>query len=192
MRAVSFGEAPAYLNSPQAGSYGNMRRIATEQYIPVMDKRELEKPEEKGTHKKLQQWWPEIGANYGTPLENMLASPQKSAIISGLGTGLFTAAVGALALMSKKYSPIAAIIAGLVGTVFGTIVGYINRRRENGNILDTMRRLPPGATLRDRLSDPAYQSELNRRATMSAGNNGTGDLINGVFLASMLNSRRSR
>ena len=191
MRAVSFGEAPAYMNSPQAGSYGNMRRVATEQYIPVMDKRELIKPEVKGVKEGLSQAWPKFYPDNGTSLVELLASPKKSAIISGVCTGLFTAAVGALALMSKKYSPIAAVIGGLVGTVFGTIVGYLNRRQENGNILDTMRRLPPGATLRDRLSDPAYQSELNRRATMSAGN-GTGDLINGVFLASMLNSRRSR
>jgi hypothetical protein len=181
--AVFSQPAPSPVNRP--GAYG-IRNYGVQSYLPVAERRELA-PEERADAKQgLSQWWPKIGAGYSTPMSQLLASPTKSGILTGGMVGLFGALMGA----SMRHS---AAIAGFgsLGALLGGVLGFIGRRQENENILDLMGRFPPGATKRDMLSDPVYQSDLNRRA-MAQANSGGGDVLTGMMLGSAFNSYNAR
>lgn len=182
---VRFGEqaAPPAAPNVQQGVYGGIKNYGMQQYLPIMDKRDLEKPEQKDIKKNLSNWWSKIGAGYSTPIAELLASPTKSAILSAIGTGLLGAVLGVV-MVRKAF---AAVIGGLIGMALGGFTGFINRRQQNENILDLMRRFPEGATKRDLLADPVYQSDLNRNAMRQSGGSFGGDLMTGMVISSMLN-----
>jgi hypothetical protein len=74
-----------------------------------------------------------------------------------------------------------------VGALLGGFSSFAKRKRENGDILDILQRMPSGATKRDLLSDPVYQRDLDRRA---AGNgNGLDTFLTASLLANSLGSR---
>jgi hypothetical protein len=161
-------------NSP----YG-IRTEGRQQYLPISDKRELTETEEKEIHKGLSQWWPSLFPSYSTSMTDMLASPGKSAILSGIaGTGL----LALTGLLRNRTGSIFVAIAGLVSA----LLGYCLRQQQNGNVLDLMKRLPPGATQRDMLSDPAYQSELNRKAMATQARTGMLEPLSAVMLSGAL------
>ncbi len=165
----------------QQGVYGGIPNIGTQAYLPVMEKHDLEKPEQKKIDQGLNRWWPKIGAGYSTAIPELLASPGKSATLSAVGTGITGAGLG---LMACK-NAIGASIGGLLGMALGGITGFINRRQQNENILDLMQRLPQGATKRDLLSDPVYQADLARQAATRS--NAGGDLFTNMAMLSMMN-----
>jgi hypothetical protein len=165
----------------QRGPYG-IQNYGVQNYLPIDKKRRMAPEERADVQRGLSQWWPKIGAGYATPMWELLANPTKSSILNAglLGTlgGLFGA--------TARHSGIAAAAAGL-GALLGGITGFINRRQQNENIIDLMSRLPEGATKRDMLSDPVYQSDLNRMA-MARANGGGSDLLTTALLASSLNN----
>jgi hypothetical protein len=189
---VRFGESgsPYKTPEPQQGVYGDIQNYGMQQYLPVMEKHELEKPDEKQIDKNLHNWWPRIGAGYATPVPELLASPGKSAAISGLGTGVI-GALGGLVFMMRNRG-VGALIGGTLGAGIGAVTGFINRRQQNENLTEIMKHLPQGATKRDLLSDPVYQKDRELAATRAAG--GGGDIFTGMMMASMLgngfNARR--
>jgi hypothetical protein len=185
----SIGATPGTYPKPpvQQGVYGGIQNVGVQNYLPIMEKREsLEKPEQKQVKEALHHWLPRIGAGYSTPMPELLASPTKSAILSGAGTALLFAA-GGLVMIEKKA---AALVGGAIGAGVGAFSGFISRRQSNENILDLMQRMPEGATKRDYDADPAHQAELNRSA-MRAGNSG-GDLFTTMMVASMFNGGNRR
>jgi len=167
--------------TPQQGVYGGIKNYGMQQYLPIMDKRDLEKPEDKSVDKNLHNWWPKIGAGYATPIPELMASPGKSAILSGLGTALIGGLGG---LMIARHS-VGLALGGLIGGAIGAVGGFINRRQQNENLTEIMKHLPPEATKRDLLSDPVYQKDRELAATKSTG--GGGDIFTGMMMASMMN-----
>jgi hypothetical protein len=178
---------PTQRPSTQPGAYG-IQNYGVQKYLPIAEKRDLA-PEERADAKKgLSQWWPKIGAGYSTPMSELLSSPTKSSIISGGIAGV----LGALAGAGMRHSAAIAGLGGL-GAILGGIGGFISRRQENENILDLMGRFPAGATKRDMLSDPVYQSDLNRRAMQAAArNSGGGDMLTAMMVGSAFNSYNTR
>ena len=166
--------------SSQRSPYG-IRNYGVQNYLPIAETRPLATEERAEVQRGLSRWWPKIGAGYATPMSELLASPTKSGI---LNAGLL-GALGSLFGLTARHSGIAAIGGG-IGAILGGITGFINRRQQNENIIDLMRRFPEGATKRDMLSDPVYQSDLNRSAMAHSG--GGGDLLTGALLASSFNS----
>ena len=182
----SFGSSTnAYLPpTPQQGVYGGIKNYGMQQYLPILEKRQLEKPENKDIEKNLHNWWPRIGAGYNAPMPSLLASEGKSATLSGLGAGAIGAVSGAV--MFAKRRILGAAILGPLGAGFGAVTGFINRRQSNENIMDIMKPLPPDATKRDMLSDPVVQKDRELAAMHSASSAG-GDILNGLVMASIFN-----
>ena len=176
--------------TPQQGVYGGIQNYGVQQYLPIMEKRDLGNLDDEAVQEHLHHWLPRIRAGYSTPLPELLASPGKSAIISIIGTGLFSSIMGALWTVAFGKTAIGATIGGVLGLGLGAYAGFFNRRQQNENILDIMKRLPEGATKRDLLSDPVYQSGLNRAAMVRASRNNT--MMTDALMLSMINSGNSR
>jgi hypothetical protein len=158
----------------QSGVYG-IQNYGVQRYLPIAERRELAPTERAEVKQGLKQWWPKIGAGYSTPMYQLLASPSKSAVLWGGGFGLFGALVSGSAILKREAETasatagkaVVALGTGIFG-LLGAFLGYISRRQQNENILDLMGRFPFGATKRDMLSDPVYQSDLNRSAMIRA------------------------
>lgn len=154
------------------GVYGGVKNYGIQRYLPILDKRELTKPEKIDVQKGLSQWFPPFGAGYSTPITQLLASPIKNAVLLGGIMGGLAAAIplmrvtAAIAVKKSPQVPLLcmAVLGSLLGGI-GSAIGYFRRRQQNENILDLMQRLPPNATKRDMLSDPVYQADLDRTAT---------------------------
>ena len=176
-------------NSPYSGNsyaparpYG-IKNYGVQSYLPINEKRELDKSEEKEIKKNLRNIWPKIGAGYSTPIPELLASPIWSAIGGAIVTGLSIGLLSAICCF-RKALPL--FIGGsAIGAIFGAFTGFISRREQNENILDIMKRLPPNSTKRDLLSDPVYQKD-RELAYMRCANTGS-DIFTGVMLGSMIN-----
>jgi hypothetical protein len=182
--AYSPGDAPPPYSPPtlQQGAYG-IKNNGVQQYLPVMDKHELDPEDQKLVDKNLHNWFPRIGAGYDTRIPELLASPTKSAILTGMVAGAVGMLGGIAILMQKKL--LGAVLGGALGTIAGAVTGFINRRQQNGNLIDTMHRLPPHSTKRDLLSDPVIQKD-RELAAMNSGSAG-GEMLNGLLMASMMN-----
>lgn len=157
---------------PPMGVYGGIQNYGTQSYLPIAERRELQKPEVKKLDQGMDRWWPKIAAGYSTPMTELLASPTKSATLSAIGTGIVLALLGGITLKPRA---VFAAIGAVVGAIFGGVTGFLNRRQQNENITDLMSRLPVGATKRDLLADPVYQADLNRKAESASG--GGGELL---------------
>ena len=144
--------------------YG-IQQISTQQYLPVNERREFSPEEQERIEKGKSRWLPQIFQSYATDPADTMASPTKS----GLLTGLLGAGVGGLAgarLGSMTKDPTGAGVGGLIGAGLGGLVGGVggmwNRQAENDSTEELMRRLPPGARMRDIESDPVYQRDIDR------------------------------
>ena len=178
---------PAYAQTAPGSVYG-IRNNGVQSYLPIADKRKFEDVEAEEITKGLQRWWPEIFSNYGTPVANMLASPFKS----GLMTGGLSAFV--LALVTRLYqsrSPLAMALTG-AGAALTGLIGYATRKQQNGNVIDVARRMPAGATKRDLMSDPVYQSDLTRRAMANGGGTAVASFGNALLGAALAGDTFSR
>lgn len=173
------------------GVYGGIQNHGVQQYLPIAEKRELEKDEQKRLKKGSDRWWPRIGAGYSTPMDELMADPLKSAILGGAGTAVVGALTGLVTFIHSATGRVVAAGLGLVGGgVLGGITSFINRRQQNDNIEDLMRRLPPGATKRDMLSDPVYQQDLTRQAMNH--NNTTGNIATMALMSSFMSGSNTR
>lgn len=174
---------PAFIPpAAQQGVYGGIQNHGVQQYLPVAEKRSLDLEEGKDIQQGLHRWWPKIGAGYATPMTELMADPAKSATLGAVGTGAVAAVLGGMMLHSAR--AVGAGIGLVGGGVLGGITSFINRRQQNENIADLMRRLPPGATKRDMMSDPVYQSDLNRQAERRSNSSMMGDFATMALMSS--------
>ncbi|MDX2086018.1 MAG: hypothetical protein SFZ03_11600 [Candidatus Melainabacteria bacterium] len=167
--------ASGYAVSPPApmGNVYGVPSIGVQSYIPLGYKRPLEPSEQLAVEQGLRRWIPKLGAGYSTPIPQLLASPGKSAIISGLMGGGFAGIMALFfAITSHLKGALALTItvgaAAILGTI-GAVEGFFSRRKTNEDYLDIMARFPVGATKRDLESDPAYQAQLTRLAAQAGG-----------------------
>lgn len=158
MSSISTTSTPTF----GGATYNGIPQMGVQSYLPTGEKRDSFSPEEqKDINRGLSQWWPALFASYGTPVWALLANPAKSAFVSSLfGAGI----VGTIAAVKGRFGVGAGLLTAGVGLVAGTL-SYYTRRQQNDNVLDLMKRLPPGATKRDMESDPVYQADLNRKTS---------------------------
>ena len=145
-------------------------------HLPVNEKRELDKEEERNIRKGSDQWMPKIFKSYKTPAHELLASPMKQALLAGIPFGALGGAVGYGMTAGKGHDQYAGLGTGIGAVGMGGLAGlisYFSRKAQNENILSLMSRLPKGSTYRDLLSDPVLQADMNRQlmATQGMGNN---------------------
>ncbi len=160
-------------DSENKGAYG-IKNVGVQQYIPVGHKRDFNTEEQASINKGLKRWWPALIQHYGTPVPQMLASPVKVGILSGLGVGAVGAVVGILG-----GGTLIGVLAA-AGLLLGGITGYMNQERQNGTLIELMRHFPHGATKRDLLSDAAYQKDQDRKVAAASGGNNAGSTILGA------------
>jgi len=107
-------------------------------------------------------WIPDIIDEPGeNPLTDM-ASPAKQALLHGVGGALAGALLGKAigAGMNTAESPIDSNQVAMVGSAstaaLAAMLAYYKRRIENATLTDEVRRMPVGATRRDRDNTPAF------------------------------------
>lgn len=101
-----------------------------------------------------------------------MSSPQKGA----LGAGALGAAIGGGAgygigtLLSPAWGPTGKAVGGALGALVGgggaAFKAYAGRKRRNAEILETMRRLSPNATMRDMEANQVFENEVARRSRL--------------------------
>lgn len=115
-------------------------------YAPITDRRESFEPDEDAAISEGQsQWLPKLVQTDSTAIPQMMASPARQGILAGAGGGL----LGGAATAALGGSP---LLAGGVGLGTGAMAGlyrYMQQRKQNEHLAETMRRLPHGATKRD-------------------------------------------
>lgn len=160
------------LSAPSAAS-----QVGDPRQLPARVRRELEPAELRQIQSSSDRWFPKPNASLATPLTELLASPTKSAAAYGAPFALFGALFGSILgsmsslrrdFLSPGLSgggsggssrlPLAVFGALLFGGV-GALLGYNERQRENENLIDQIRRNPPGALYRDMLDDPAVRHD---------------------------------
>lgn len=160
--------------------YPGFHSLATQQYAPIQGRRELGPEEEEEIAAGKSRWIPKIFKSYSTPASELMSSPGKGALMAGgigggvgaLVGGMFGARMqgGGQAVLPDGFRPAAgAAIGGLGLGGLAALLEYYSRNKRNEDIEELMRRLPPGATRRDLLSDPAYQKD--REMAQSRSNN---------------------
>lgn len=160
-----------------AGPYPGFHSVATQQYAPVMGRREFDPEEEKEIEAGKRRWFPKIFKSYSTPASQLLSSPGKGALMAAvpgaaIGAGLGAMAGGALQPVTEqiyggspsrpgdgKRMAYGAAVGGLGLGGLMALLAYYKRKQRNENVEELMGRLPPHATRRDILSDPAYQKD---------------------------------
>lgn len=179
--------------------YEGVDQLAHYSHMPTGKKRDLSPEELALVEQGQRRWLPKLFPSYSTPPHELMASPLKSGLIGAIPGGLLGAGLGGVggavlgglagkalghdqALSAAGGAGLGAIGGGLLGAGTTGVVSGLNQRAENENILDLMKRLPPGATRRDLMSDPAYQADVDR--SLSAAN--TNSLGNSLILASLL------
>lgn len=114
--------------------------------------RELTPKENEAIQKNLQNFMPKLFSDYSTPLPQLLASPVKNTLLKLL-------VALPILYLNYKYNPDkfyyyltnVIIISVLLFNVYG-------RHRKNQNIIESMKRLPEGATKMDYVSQTAVMS----------------------------------
>jgi hypothetical protein len=144
--------------------YG-MPQFGTQQFLPIDTRREFTPEEQARVDEGQSRWLPRIFTSYATDPAETMASPTKQ----GLLTALLGAGVGGLAgahMGSMTKDPTGPGVGGLIGAGLGGLVGGVggmwNRQAENDSTEELMRRLPPGARMRDIMSDPVFQRDSDR------------------------------
>jgi hypothetical protein len=132
-------------------------QFGAQQYLPINERREFEPEEQERIEKGKDRWIPRIFQSYATDPAETMASPTKQ----GLLTGLLGAGAGGIGGLALGGLPGGLIGAGLGGVV-GGVGGAWSRQAENESIEELMRRLPPGARMRDIMSDPVFQRDADR------------------------------
>jgi hypothetical protein len=147
-------------------------QVGLQEYLPVQKKRPLSEKEEESVEREQTHWFPRIFESYGMPLQERMASPGKQGLLHALLGGGLGAAIGKGGagvahdiFGGDKGTMMAAGIplGALLGATAMGIPAYFRRRARNEGTREMMSRLPEGATLRDLLSDPAYQRDKTRQ-----------------------------
>lgn len=147
-----------------ANSYAGNKSINVQSYSPQLGARKFSPDEQRAIQEGEERWLPDIFQNYGTPVTNMLASPNKSGLMWAVPGALGGAMLGNMLGGSNK--GLGSALGALGGAGLAGALGYYHRQSENAGLKDLMRRLPEGATKRDLLSDSAYQADIDRKMQM--------------------------
>lgn len=142
--------------------YPNMKQHAHYMYAPLGDRRELTSKEQADIEEGQTNWMPEVFQSYGTEPKNMMASPGKQALLAALLGGASGAVAGGLYGAPLDASGSGALIGGALGAVPAGVLAYLRRKAMNRDIVELMRRSPPGAVKRDLVADPVYQKDQDR------------------------------
>ena len=162
-------------------------QVGVQRYMPLSSmKRPFSEAENAEIKKGEDQWIPTIGNNYSTPIPSLLASPTKAGLMSGALLGGIVGITTRILASGSSNLALKVIIGTLIGGGIGAFTGFIHRKQKNGDMLDLMQRLPEGATKRDMLSDPVYQSDLNRGAQGGSSYGATDGLMTGMLAGSMM------
>lgn len=139
--------------------------LALHSYMPVFPRRaKLTGREMDAIEEGKDQWFGRIfPAQSDSPAMDM-SSPGKGALIGAL-MGALAGGGGAAALGA---SPAGTAGAGALGATAGGLINYFRRQSNNEDIVEKMRRIPPGGTRRDLLADPVLQADLDRAAMVAA------------------------
>jgi len=164
---MSFAVTPyGILKTANVDNYDLSRTTPMQQFMPIQNRRNFSAAEQDDIRAGKDRWLPKIFQSYGTPATQMMSSPLKGGVLTGLGITGAGALLGAL-LSAKGGNPYAGAMGGAaLGAGFGVPAGlmtYLGRRQNNENIEELLRRLPSGATKRDILADPVYQKDLDRK-----------------------------
>ncbi len=135
---------------PKSASYAGYQNHNLQQLLPIAGRRDLTRAELLAIAQGKDQWLPKIFDNLGDDPSVNLASPGKQSLLWGAGLGLPTALMAA----ANSGSATAGLGAGTMVGGAAALLAYLNRQRQNADIEETMRRLPPGSTLRDFAADP--------------------------------------
>jgi hypothetical protein len=172
-------EAGQPAQQPQANPYGVSQVVGVQNYLPLGNgvRRPLTPTEVNTLANNEQRWFPAIAPSNLTPLPALVANPTKGAIVNGAVSALFTGVGASLAMLGSKINTtpklVISVIAATLAGGIGAVSSYLGRKQHNENIIDTMMRLPEGATYRDLKADPVYQAEANRAAESSRSTNDT-------------------
>ncbi len=146
--------------------YPGVGQLAVQSFMPTGGRRELSQPERDLVDKGKSRWMPRIFPSYATPAHELMASPLKQSLLWGLPAatlgGLATAGYASQAGLGN---PVAGGLGALGALGIGGLTALITAKMQNASnedVEELMRRLPPGATRRDLMSDPVYQADMNR------------------------------
>jgi hypothetical protein len=95
-------------------------------------------------------WLPRVFTSKKTPITDTLSSPGKGALLGGLlGAGLGGLAGGVGGHVGGMNPWVTGAAGALGGGALGGIHTYAKRQRDDDEIMDSLRKLPPGSTLGD-------------------------------------------
>jgi hypothetical protein len=188
MTNVLRGYLSGYMSKQAAPAYG-IPSYGAQRYLPVQEKRDLTSSENADIEDMSRKWLRGPFASEGDPISRRLADPRKRGLLSlaAVMLPLATMAGGLGASVAGGQDPRRTALAALGGVGVGAaaslpayFIGREGARKTNKDLIDRMRRLPEGATLRDMMSDPALQEQTNRRNQMATA----------LLMAQALGSRR--
>lgn len=125
----------------------------------VTAQRPLSAHEEDALRAGKSRWLPRVFQSYGTPIPELMASPLKTGLIFGAPIGILGAGLGS-ALGGKNNAGMGALLGGLGAGGLAALAAGADRAAKNEGLEELMRRMPEGASKRDLLADPQYQSDF--------------------------------
>ncbi len=159
--------------------------------------REFSDAEQKDIQKGLNQTIPKLFADYSTPLPQLLVSPLKNTLLKAtvqfvlLALFLkytkttFKSVLNMLSVKNALNNPLRTLL--IVLFFLSPLLNYVKKVRSNNNILESMKRLPEGATKMDYVSQTAVMSN---RLRGGRGSGFTGGFLGGMLGGSMMRRRR--
>ena len=159
--------------------------------------REFSDAEQKDIQKGLNQTIPKLFADYSTPLPQLLVSPLKNTLLKAtvqfvlLALFLkytkttFKSVLNMLSVKNALNNPLRTLL--IVLFFLSPLLNYVKKVRANNNILESMKRLPEGATKMDYVSQTAVMSN---RLRGGRGSGFTGGFLGGMLGGSMMRRRR--
>ena len=147
--------------------------------------RELTAQEKQNIQQGLTQVMPELFTSYSTPLYKMLCSPLKNTLLYlVVVVVLFTVFVKVTKGNPRKILTTPMGLLYSAGVVLFLIFKFYGRNMKNQNIIESMKRLPEGATYMDYVSQSAVMSNRLR--------GGRGGSFSGGILGGLIGSRMGR
>lgn len=150
-----------------ADGYLGNTSLNTQRYSPQMAKRKLTSDEEAAVAAGESRWMPTLFQNYGTPVTDMMASPLKMSLLTGIPVAAIVAALASNGKMTQTAAG-QPLLTGLAAGVGGGLGTYWHQQSRNKGLKDMMTRLPEHATKRDLMADSAYQADLDRSNALTA------------------------
>lgn len=133
-----------------------------QQFMGQNPRRELSEEETKKVEDRKRALIPALFPNYSDSPAAKMYSPLMPALAMGALGGGAGALAGAGIGKAKGNQGMGALIGGLGVGGIAALISYLERKQENANIEEIMRRLPRGATLRDYEADPLVQKNQDR------------------------------